>query len=282
MAEKYGLKTPWENPDFTDSLGKIQIFLLFVSGIIWGFLAVNNIDTPDIFKISLVYSILLILGLVGVALDRGSKNSLGLDSVLWKTDQLQKQMIFAAIFSLLWYIFFMSGGLFLAVPLSVTSPTFAVSPTTKFFLVTVLGPIAENIFFFAVVNFSVKLFIRQILEDPDKKKAVIMGVLMFGSSTLFGTVPFSSAIITAAALILVVGRLSNQKQLYELISIVVTALYVGGVLFPVYHSKAYSLNEKNFIASIFFGIFMCLIASFIGLLVVDLVHIFNNTVALGV
>jgi len=279
-SNRAGFKRIFEASDVTDELGRIYILVLFLSGIIWGFLAVNNVDTPDIFKISLVYSILLILALIGIGFDRSS-NNLGLDSVLWQVKSLQRQIIFAIIFSILWIAFFINNGLFLAIPLSISSPTFAVGELTKFLLVTVLGPLAENIFFFGVINFTLKLFIRQILEEENLVKSAVLATLIFFSQSLFADVPYSNFIVTGAALVILVAAITKSKAQYELFSIISSSLIVGGVMFPVYHSKAYQLNEKNFIAATIFGVIMCLVAAYIGLLPVDIVHSINNMFALG-
>jgi len=262
-----------EEPDVTDSLGRVYIILLFISGIVWGFLAVNNQSNPDIFKISLVYSILLILGLLGVGLDRVSDN-LGLDSRLWSSKNLGRNLVIALIVSMAWYLLFLRGGFSVAVPQAVASPLFVVADSVKFFLVTVLGPLAENLFFFGVVNFTFILFIRETIQE--KNKAWILAMVVMATYLIFNSVPFSLITLSLAAISIIVSAYSNNKTIQHWGPVFASAFIVGGNVFPIYHSSAYQLNEQNFVAAMIFGILMCLLGYFAGMLVVDVVHTFNN------
>lgn len=270
-------KTLTDFHDIVDNLGRIYILLLFVSGAIWAFIAVNSVDQPEIFKIAMIYSLLLIFGFVGVMLDRNSvpKNKLGLDSRIWEGTRLKYQLAAGILVFFFWYLVFMRSGFAVATPQSI----FAVNPAINYFLVTVLGPLAEDIFFFGVINITLLTLLRKFGQST--KNSLIIAALMAASTPLFKNVPNSMfTILGSAALIGITGFTKNPfLQKHGLI--LASALFIGGAVFPNFHSYAYQLNQQNFVAASWFGILMCLMVSYIGLLPVDITHIANNVAAIG-
>jgi hypothetical protein len=268
-----------EYSDVVDNLGRIYLFLLFISGAVWAFIAVNSFDHPDLFKIALIYALLLIFGFFGISYDRRS-NNLGLDSRIWEGKKLKYQLAVGVVFFIGWYLLYMRSGFSVATAQNVgQTALFSVNPTLNFLLLTVLGPLAENIFFFGVLNITIVTFLREIIIDRNKSilLAGIIGLTYF----LFTNVPNAMYMVMGASLLTVLTGISGNKTLQKHAPFVITALLVGGLIFPRFHSYAYQLNEKHFIAATFFGIFMCLIVSYIGLLPVDIIHIANNIVAIG-
>lgn len=265
--------------DAVDDLGKMYILILFVSGVIWAFIAINNFESPQIFKISIIYSLLLIFGLIGVLADRNS-NKLGLDSRLWESSNVKKQLLISVVFILAWYLLFIKNQFSVATAQSVGSTAlFSVSPTLNFMLVAVLGPLAENIFFFGILNITVITLLRSFVQN--KTKGLVISGLIFASQILFLNVPNSFLIISSSAAIVAITAITQNKFLIKHGPIFASALYIGGAVFPKYHSYAYQLNERNYIAASWFGFFVCLLAAYIGMMPVDLAHIANNVIAVG-
>jgi hypothetical protein len=113
-------------------------------------------------------------------------------------------------------------------------------------------------------------------------KAIITGLVIIASIPFFTNVPNSIyVLITAGALTMFTG-LFNIEFIRKHAPVLISALVVGGVVFPKFHSYAYQLNEQSFVAAQVFGIIVCIIAAYIGMLPVDIVHIANNAgVAIG-
>jgi len=262
--------------NLVDNLGRIYIFILFISGAIWAFIAVNSINSPDLFKISLIYALLLIFGFLGVAFDRMSGN-LGLDSRIWEGKKLKFQLALGVIFFVAWYLLFMKPGF--SVATAQNSTLFSVNPTLNFILITVLGPLAENIFFFGVLNITFVTFLRRFVNNKGKSLA-IAGIIAI-SYPLFRNVPNAAYFIGAASIIMAVTGFTQNKFLLKHAPFIISALFVGGLVFPRFHSYAYQLNENNYVAASYFGFIVCLITSYIGLMPVDIAHIANNIVAIS-
>jgi hypothetical protein len=280
-----GKTKTFELKDVTDNLGLTYLVVLFVSGAVWAFIAINNFESPVIFKLSLIYSLLLIFGFLGVSFDRRN-HQLGLDSRLWEGGKIKNKLIIAVILFALWYLVFMSSGFSVATAQSVSAGTlFSVSPELNFFLTTVLGPLAENIFFFGVLNMTFIFILRKLLSAKDKNKAksVITGLVIMAFIPIFSNVPNIIYVLGAAGVLTIVTGLTNVKFLDKHAPIFISALVIGGAVFPKFHSFAYQLNEKSFIAAQIFGIGASLIAGYIGMLPVDIIHVANNAaVAIGV
>ena len=271
-----------EFPDIIDNLGTVYIAILFVSGIIWAFIAINNFETPTIFKLSLIYSILLIFGFLGVSYDRRTQQ-LGLDSRIWEGTKLKTQLLVAIIVFALWYLIFMSSGFAVATPQSVTGGSlFSVTPALNFFLTAVLAPIAENIFFFGVINITFIFILRKLFQEENKTKIIITGIVIAATAPIFSNVPNSMYIIFLAAALTIITGITKINFLKKHAPILISALIIGGAIFPKFHSFAYQLNENSYIAAQVFGITVSIIAAYIGLLPVDILHIANNAaVAVG-
>lgn len=276
-------KKTFELSDMVDNLGNVYLMILFVSAVIWAFIAVNNFETPEIFKISLIYSLLLIFGFIGISYDRRTQQ-LGLDSRIWQGKDIKKKLLVSVIFFAIWYIVFMSSGFSVATAQSVTSGSlFSISPALNFFLTTVLGPLAENIFFFGVINITLVFILRKLLANVNNKKGPItLGVLMIASIPLFSNVPNSAYLLGLAGILTIATTFTKSGFMQKHAPVLISALIVGGVVFPKFHSFAYQLNERSYIAAQVFGIGVSIIASYIGILPVDILHIANNgAVALG-
>jgi hypothetical protein len=281
VANKTKSKT-FELSDLTDNLGTIYLGLLFSSGIIWAFIAINNFETPTLFKLALIYSILLIFGFLGVSFDRRHLQ-LGLDSRIWEGKGIKKKLVLSVVLFALWYLVFMSSGFSVASAYSVTGALFTVSPAVNFFLTAVLGPIAENIFFFGVINMTLIYVLRSVFDAKDARtKSIVIGLILMASSSLFTNVPNSLYILLLAGGLTIATGVSKNEFLMKHAPIAISALFIGGVIFPKFHSFAYQLNESSYIAAQVFGIAVCIIAAYIGMLPVDILHISNNAaVAIG-
>jgi hypothetical protein len=265
-----------EFPNLVDDFGRIYLLILFITGVIWAFIAINNFDTPQIFKLSLIYSLLLIFGFLGVVYDRSEKK-LGLDSRIWEGSKLKLQLGIGILFFFAWYILFMKSGFSVASAQSVSGSTFAVSPTFNFILVNILGPLAENIFFFGVLFITLVYFIKTIIVN--RTKGLILTGLIIASIPVFSSVPNSLYFVIAAATINAATSLMPNKFLQKHGPIFVAAILVGSLIFPKFHSYAYQLNERNYVAAQYFGLAMCIITAYIGLMPVDIIHSANNIVA---
>ena len=271
-------KSILEFPDTTDSLGKIYIITLFISGVIWAFIAVNNFDTPNLFKLALIYSLLLIFGLFGVLYDRQQKK-LGIDSRIWESSRLRLQLIIGIIFFAIWYIVFIKQGFAVASAQSVgQGALFAVNPTLNYFLITFLAPLAEDIFFFGILNITFILIIRSMAAN--KIYSMIFAAIIFSLSFLIKNVPNITIYLGASAVIIIATSFLDPK-LQKYPAYLASALCIGAAIFPAFHGYAYQLNERNYVAASWFGLFACLLISFIGLLPVDLAHIANNMLTAG-
>lgn len=267
-----------EFSDLVDNLGRVYLITLFVSAVIWAFIAVNNFETPTIFKLALIYSLLLIFGFLGVSYDRRAQQ-LGLDSRIWEGNNIKFKLGISILIFFLWYLIFMSGGLSIATAQSVTGgAVFSVSPSLNFLLTGILGPIAENIFFFGVINITMIYIIRKILEDQKKAKqqGIALAAFMFISTPLFISVPNAIYYIGIASGLMLLTTFTRNKLLMKYAPLFISAFFVGGILFPKFHSYAYQLNEKHYVAATIFGIIACLLAGFVGMLPVDILHIGNN------
>lgn len=268
-----------EYSDIVDNLGRIYIFMLFISGAIWAFIAINSFDSPDLFKIAMIYALLLIFGFFGISFDRRS-NNLGLDSRIWDGHKLKYQLAVGVIFFIGWYLLYMKAGFSVATAQNIgQTALFSVNPTVNFILLTVLAPLAENIFFFGVLNITLVTFLREIAMD--RNKSLIMAGLLALTYFLFTNVPNAIYWVMGAAGLMAITGITQNKFLVKHAPFFVAALMIGGLVFPRFHSYAYQLNERHYIAATFFGIFMCLIVSYIGLLPVDIAHILNNIIAIG-
>ena len=280
-AKKFNINN-LELSDVLDNLGMIYIALLFVSGAIWAFIAINNFEVPTIFKLSLIYSILLIFGLLGISYDRRTQQ-LGLDSRTWDGDKIKSQLLISVIVFALWYLIFMHSGFAIATPQSVTAGAlFSVSPALNFFLTSFLGPIAENVFFFGVLNLTMVFALRRLFAQESRIRSIIAGLVIMATTPLFSNVPNAIYVLVLAGLLTIFTGVFNIAFVRKHGPIIISALFVGGVIFPKFHSYAYQLNEQSFIAAQVFGIMVCIIASYIGILPVDILHIANNAaVAIG-
>lgn len=271
-------KITTEFDDLVDNLGRVYLIVLFVSAVIWAFIAVNNFETPTIFKLALIYSLLLIFGFLGVSYDRRAQQ-LGLDSRIWEGKNLKFKLGLSILIFFLWYLIFMSGGLSIATAQSVTGgATFSVSGSLNFLLTGILGPIAENIFFFGVINITMIYIIRQILESKKNSQGIAMAVFMLISTPLFLSVPNAIFYIGTASGLMLLTVITRNKFLMKFAPIAIAAFYVGGILFPKFHNYAYQLNEKHYVAASIFGIIACVLAGSVGMLPVDILHIGNNVV----
>lgn len=272
----------FEWADITDNLGMIYIGTLFASGVIWAFIAINNFETPAIFKLALIYSILLIFGFLGVSYDRRA-NQLGLDSRIWEGKNLKRKMVISIVLFAIWYLLFISSGFSVASAYSVSGSLFSVSPAVNFFLTAVLGPIAENIFFFGVINMTV-IFMLKNLFAGNKARAgsIAFALVILATIPLFDNVPNATYLLVAAAALTAIGGFFTNKTYQKHAPVFISALVVGGVVFPKFHSFAYQLNEQSYFAAQVFGIAVCIIAAYVGMLPVDILHIGNNAaVAVG-
>jgi hypothetical protein len=270
--------------DVVDNLGRIYIILLFISGAIWAFVAVNNFDTPSLFKVAMIYSMLLIIGLLGISFDR-RKEELGIDSRIWSGDRLKYKLGLSVIFFFIWYLVFMKSGFAVATAQSTGGTLFSTSPTLNFLLVSVFGPLAEDIFFFGVANITMVTILRELMAVQRKgetaKKGIIMAVLLMATYPLFTNVPNAIIYAGTAAGIVAVASFTQNKFLLKHVPYFASALIIGGLVFPRFHSYAYQLNERSYVAATYFGTLMCLITSYVGLLPVDIIHIANNIIALS-
>lgn len=274
--------TKYEISDLIDNLGMIYLAVLFASGVIWAFIAINNFETPVLFKLALIYSLLLIFGLLGISYDRRTQQ-LGLDSRIWDGKEIKKQLVVAIVFFAVWYILFMRGGFSVATAQSVTSGTlFSVSPALNFFLTSVLGPIAENVFFFGVINLTLVFILRRMFAEETRTKPIVAGIVIVATTPLFWNVPNAAYFLILAGILTIFTGLFKIDMVRKHGPIIISSLIVGGVVFPKFHSYAYQLNEHSFVAAQSFGIAACILISYIGMLPVDLVHIANNIgVAIG-
>jgi hypothetical protein len=270
--------------DIVDNLGRIYILLLFISGAIWAFVAVNNFDTSSLFKVAMIYSMLLIFGFIGVSYDRRKQN-LGIDSRIWDGDRLQYKLAISVIFFFIWYLVFMKSGFAVATAQSTGGTLFSTSPTLNFLLVSVFGPLAEDIFFFGVCNITLITLLRELVLAQNRevyaKKGLIMAAMMMATYPLFVNVPNAIIYSSTAAILVAVTSFTQNKFLLKHAPIFASALIIGGLVFPRFHSYAYQLNERSYVAATYFGTFMCLITSYVGLLPVDIIHIANNIIALS-
>ena len=267
-----------EFKDTVDDLGRIYILILFISGAIWAFIAVNNFNNPPIFRLALTYSLLLIFGFLGISYDRNT-HQLGIDSKIWNSDRLKSKLAISSIVLFLWYLVFFKAGFSIATAQSVTGVFFSVSPTLNWFLTTVLGPLAENVFFFGVINMTLITLIKRTIEN--KKKTLILAGLIVASSSLFTNVPNSFILLIGSAGILVLATLTQNKFLLKHAPIISSALFIGGVVFPKFHSFAYQLFEKHYIAATIFGIIACVLSVYIGIMVGDIFHVGANMMAVA-
>jgi hypothetical protein len=271
-------KSILEFPDTTDSLGKVYIITLFISGAIWAFIAVNNFDTPNLFKLALIYSLLLIFGLFGILYDR-QKKKFGIDSRIWESSRLRLQLIIGIIFFAIWYIVFIKQGFAVASAQSIgQGALFAVNPTLNYFLITFLAPLAEDIFFLGILNITFILIIRSMAAN--KIYSVLLAAIIFALSFLIKNVPNITIYLGASAVIIIATSFLDPK-LQKYPAYLASALCIGASIFPAFHGYAYQLNERNYIAASWFGLFACLLISFVGLLPVDLAHIANNILTAG-
>jgi hypothetical protein len=270
-----------EFSDAVDNLGRIYIITLFVSGIIWAFAAINSFNEPNIFKIALIFTILLIFGFLGISFDRRMRTKLGLDSRIWENKNIRFKIGLALIFFVGWYLLFIRADYAVATAQSVgQAAIFSVSPTLNFLMIGVLGPLAEDIFFFGVINITVITLIREIMLN--RRNALITAGLIGLSYFMFSNVPNAIYMVAAAAGALIFISFNNKNPLMKRYGApVVSALLVGGLVFPAFHAFAYQLNERSFIAATIFGILMCLMAAFVGILPVDIIHILNNIIVTG-
>ena len=267
-----------EFPDTSDSLGKVYIITLFISGAIWAFIAVNNFDTPNLFKLALIYSLLLVFGLFGVLYDRQQKK-LGIDSRIWETSKLRIQLIIGIIFFAVWYIVFIKQGFAVASAQSVgQGALFAVNPTLNYFLITILAPLAEDIFFFGVLNITFILIIRSLAQN--KIYSLLFGAVVFSLSFLIKNVPNITIYLGISAITIIATSFLDPK-IRKYPAYIASALCIGATIFPAFHGYAYQLNERNYVAASWFGMFACLLISLIGLLPVDMAHIANNMLTAG-
>lgn len=271
-----------ELSDVTDNLGMIYLGTLFASGVIWAFIAINNFETPTIFKLSLIYSILLIFGFLGVSFDRRA-NQLGMDSRLWEGTNIKNKLVISIVLFAIWYLIFISSGFSVATAYSVSGTLFSVSPALNFFLIAVLGPIAENIFFFGIINFTVIFALRNLFAAPNARvRGIVLALVMLGMIPLFANVPNIVYVFGLAALLTAAAGFVKAPFFQKHAPVFISALIVGGAVFPKFHSFAYQLNESSYIAAQVFGIGVSIIAAYIGMLPVDILHIGNNAaVAVG-
>jgi len=268
-----------EIPDIIDNLGRVYIIILFLSGAIWSYIALQNIQDAEVFRISMIYAILLILAFIGIVVDKLGLD-LGLDSRLWDGSNIKQKVAFGFFFSIVWYFFFIRPGYKLAVAQSfLDAPTLAIggSQGMRIFMVSVLGPLAENAFFFAVLGFTFTRIIRLVQKNRTATLTLAAGVFL--STPFFSNVPFSGILVPAAAVLIVLPILSRNPLIRAYAPLLATALYLGGTIFPKYHSGVYQLNERNFLAASLFGIIAVIFASFFGILVVEILHIVNNFLA---
>ena len=280
---KTAQKKSFEFSDLTDNLGLTYLIVLFASGAIWAFIAINNFETPTVFKLALICSILLLFGFLGVSYDRRSQE-LGLDSRLWEKTNMKKQLIIAVILFAVWYLVFMSGGFSVATAQSVTGggTLFSVSPGLNFILTAVLGPLAENIFFFGVLNFTLITMLRRLFAEQNRVKSIVSGVVILATIPLFNVVPNAVIVLGLAGLLTIFAGVTNFPAVHKHAPIIISALIIGGAVFPKFHSFAYQLNESSFFAAQVFGIGVCMVAAYVGMLPVDILHVGNNAaVAIG-
>ena len=271
-----------EFPDILDNLGIIYITLLFISGVIWAFIAINNFETPTIFKLALIYSILLIFGFLGISYDRGRTMKMGLDSRIWEGEKIKKQLLIGIILFAAWYFLFMTTGFSVATAQSVTGGTlFGVSPGVNFFLTAVLGPIAENVFFFGVISITFITILRKIFATENKGNVIITALVILATIPLFDNVPNIALLISIAAGLTLVTGLTQNQFLRKHAPIMISAIIVGTAVFPKFHSFAYQLNERHYIAAQLFGGGAVLLAAYVGILPVDIIHILNNAFVMG-
>lgn len=261
-----------------DDVGRLYIFILFGSAVIWSFIAINNLDTPSLFKTSLIYSILLIFAFIGLGYDK-STHKLGLDSRIWSADHLKRKLAVSLVFFAFWYLIFVSNGFTVATAQSVSTNVFSVNPTVNYVLITILGPLAEDIFFFGILNITLVQIVRNVMKD--RVKGLVSAGAIFATFPLFQNVPNSFMLITGSATIVALGTILQNKKLAPHLAFFATALFVGAAIFPKFHSYAYRLNENHYISASWFGFFMCILTSYVGLIPVDFAHILNNMIVVG-
>jgi hypothetical protein len=266
-----------EMPDTVTDLGRIYLIILLITGAIFAFIAVTNINDQVLFKLAMIYSVLLIFGFLGILSDK-MRDQLGIDSLIWDGSKLKLQIGVGLIFIAGWYLLFMNGGLSLATPQSV-GVAFSTSPTLNWFIMGVLAPIAENCFFFGVLNITM-IYIVKYLQDNPSKSLVLAGLVM-ASYFVLTNVPNILFILAISAGSIAAGSMIKSPAIRHIAPIIAAAAFIGGAVFPKFHSYAYQLNESNYIAASWFGFFVCLLAGFVGILPVDMAHIFNNVAVIG-
>lgn len=259
--------------DTLDNLGPLYMTILFISGAIWAFIAINNVLDQGVFKQAMIYSILLIFGFIAVSYDRRAQK-LGLDSRIWESKNIRLKLIIGLVVLAGWYLLFIDSGF--SVATASVGTNFSVNPTLNYFLISVLGPLAENIFFFGVLNITLVTLLRRFSQD--KVQGTTVAVLIYLSSYLFANVPNITLYCGLSAISMLIATWGNSKTIRKYATIFASAFFIGGAIFPAFHGYAYQLNEKNYIAASYFGILMCIIASYIGIIPVDIVHIGNNAI----
>lgn len=153
---------------------------------------------------------------------------------------------------------------------------FSISPTLNYVLTSVLGPLAENVFFFGFLNITLIFVLRKLLED--RPKSIVAALLLFATQPLFRNVPNSTLFLGISSAAIILAALTQNDTLKKHAPVIASAFFIGGTVFPRFHSYAYQLNEQNYIAATWFGIIMCALAWYVGIAVVDLNHIGNNAV----
>lgn len=261
-----------EASDNITDMGRAYIMVLIITGAIFAFIAITNINDLVMFKLAMSYSILLIFAFLGQVSDQLSRD-LGLDTITWSSEKLKKQLGIGLVFIVGWYLLFMQGGLALATPQSV-GVSFSTNPTLNWFITAVLAPIAENAFFFGLLFFTMKYLIRKLQKQPSK--VIVLAVLLMGTYYWLTNVPNILFILGISAGAMIIGAYVKDDKIRNLAAIVSAAAFIGGAIFPKYHSYAYQLNESNYVAASYFGFFVCILGPLVGMLPIDMAHIFNN------
>jgi hypothetical protein len=261
-----------------DDLGKNYITLLFFSGVIWTFIAAVMIDTP-LFKVSLVYSLMLIFAFLAVSFDR-RQNSLGIDVRIWEIDRLKYKFGVAVVFILVWFVFFINSGLSIGTLATAGGTgTFSTNPTLNWTLINFLGPLAEDIFFFGVMNISFIFLIRRMIKNKVQGLSMA-GVLLLASFVFFNDIPdFEFWAAFSAGMVALAVMMPKSKMVQKYAPILASAGFIGGLVFPKFHAFAYGLDAQSvskYKGASWFGFFACIIAALIGLMVVDIGHFANN------
>lgn len=261
----------------------IHALLLIVAFVTFGWIAVDNLANQSAYRVAMIYVVLLIAAFVIILADYLSPETFKkgkkffFDAILWDSKSIKKNLVAGLLFFAGWYMFFMRPGFAVAVPQEFAS--LQAGTTTKAFMQIILGPHSENILFFSALALTFIVVIKWASQDL--KKSYLLAAIIFSTILFFKQIPYHTVTIPVAAALVIINAHSKDAIINKAAPVIVAALVIGSNVFPQFHSFAYALVEKNFYAAVYFGFFMVLLAAFIGILSVDIVHVLNNFVALA-